>query len=34
MKRISHQIENLGNDEASYLLAQDVGKFDFNRVSE
>lgn len=29
-----HQLENLGDDEASYLLAQGVGKYDFNRVSE
>ena len=29
-----HQLENLGEDEASYLLAQGVGKYDFNRVSE
>jgi len=28
-----HQLENLGDDEASYLLAQGVGKYDFNRVS-
>jgi len=27
-----HQLENLGSAEASYLLAQGVGKYDFNRV--
>lgn len=25
-----HQLENLGDDEASYLLVQGVGKYDFN----
>ncbi len=28
-----HQLENLGDAEASYLLAQGVGKYDFNRAS-
>ena len=29
-----HQLENLGDDEASYLLVQGVGKYDFNRTTE
>lgn len=29
-----HQLENLGNDKASYLLIQGVGKYDFNAVRE
>ncbi len=32
MQRV-HQLENLGGDDASYLLIQGVGKYDFNRVS-
>lgn len=28
-----HQLENLGDAEASYFLAQGVGKYDFNRAS-
>jgi quercetin dioxygenase-like cupin family protein len=29
-----HQLENLGNDEARYLLIQGVGKYDFNAVQK
>ena len=29
-----HQLENLGNNEARYLLVQGVGKYDFNRTAE
>jgi quercetin dioxygenase-like cupin family protein len=29
-----HQLENLGSDEARYLLVQGVGKYDFNVVGE
>ena len=29
-----HQLENLGDDEAGYLLAQGVGKYDFVRVGK
>ena len=27
-----HQLENLDNDEATYLLVQGIGKYDFNVV--
>jgi len=27
-----HQLENLGNEESTYLLIQGVGKYDFNTV--
>lgn len=29
-----HQLENLGDTEASYLLVQGVGKYDFNVVGK
>jgi quercetin dioxygenase-like cupin family protein len=29
-----HQLENLGGEEASYLLVQGIGKYDFNIVKD
>ena len=29
-----HQLENLGEDEAHYLLVQGIGKYDFNIVGK
>ncbi len=29
-----HQLENLENDEATYLLVQGIGRYDFNAVSK
>jgi quercetin dioxygenase-like cupin family protein len=29
-----HQLENLNNNEATYLLVQGIGKYDFNMINQ
>ena len=31
---VTHQLENLGDEEATYLLVQGIGKYDFNIVEK